>query len=1174
MATRLLVIHKQLVFAVTLKQALEQTGAFAVHPFTKAEAAFDFLRDHPQDIALVDFSLPGRSGARIVQQLRTLQPDIAIIVTPQLSAIDMRNLGVQASIESPFTARDLLPLLQNALDEVPSENIGSMLPPPESGQMTTSNLGDQKRIKRQQMGTTQNLGDGSLLNSNEPSQIHRFDSSAEAEDEADKPQTKPLVNNPLRPAQNAEQDSERNKPVTRPFIDNAAPIKPLTNRVDPFKTRNLDDVELNNMHPPTTRPFVDDSGAQQTPPVDRFQTRNLQDDSHEEAKPDTKILADMPPENYPVDTRRLGSEEDSPQTRDLGRQTNLDPMGTRPLDSAALPPTPPEFSSLDRVLQSFGMAEPPPDEMDTPSVPTKDSDALRQFIATNSGEFDAESFDDVLGAIEPDNPEVPKKQRQVDFEGLVKSMQRDEPQRRLPDRQQQQLLDFVLTTGMDSVLKEIEKTKTGLLPKIKIQPPLPEVNSLPTRPPTETSFRKLAQEEPPLPTLEQNGTVSDLLVGISDSNFRDVLALLNDADSSSVVQTPKPVVAPEPRQPDTIYFDDFLQSTTVDSDSVPVAPQPKVTRENYDFNFDDSDDNDGATVAGVVLRSTQENTSIPGEFSLDQLMSDINDRLTSHKLKVRPLPSWDMDTTAFHAPITDVPELPTDNTKSANRRMPGEPSFLPEMFPPDEIIPPELPPLEASEIMSEVWTTRASEPSLETIEPVDENAETIMEPGYFDEAVYDETIVHEPVTAIDADLFSGILDEGAADDETLRYDEEAESSSNQTAFDWNEPDVTIEVEPSENEFMSSQFEAELDSSPVDDFDTRTTFAEIEQNVDDYSTIAPEERFTPETTQAENANNWETGWDVPEVEAESVVENFSDAWIAPEETEPTAENVSEAWDTSIEAEPELVAAVETPPTALSEEARIAQLALNLTQVSLEVSAEGTILTRNNQIIALAGHLSQQDTIELGTVINNDWGTGGQGARLRFITLPSSGKEYMLYSTGTEDDLILSMIFAGSTPLRIIRQQGQRLVKALGEVPEVKSTTAAITPASRRDIQAVEEALEPYAYVWLVRDPEQRLNSAVAQSITAGLMTQLSELHWQIEQLQVQDEYIYLYANVPGETPSYAVIRELKQRAASIAQKQDNNLETQGLWADSYLVLSPGRELAPDEIQEFVDFQRMM
>ncbi len=1164
MATRLLVIHKQLVFAVTIKQALEQTGGFAVHPFTKAEAAFDFLRDHPQDIALVDFNLPGRSGMRVIQQLRTLQPDIAIIVTPQLSASDMRSFGVQASLNSPFTARDLLPLLQNVLDEVPSDNLGTVPPPPMDGQMTTSNLGDQKRIKRQQMGTTQNLGDSALTHSNEPSQTHIL--NPQTEDEADKPQTKELVDNPLRRpypiASDSEPDIRMSKLTTQPLVEQHPPVIPKTSNSDPFKTRNLDDIDLNDMRPPKTKPLVDDA----VPPasnVDRFQTRNLQDDSDSEPKADTRILPDMPsiPEIDSLTTRRLDSnqpyEADTPQTRDLGRQQPaFDPFGTRPLGETTAPPAPPEFSSLDRVLQSFGMEEPPADDMDTPAVPTKDSDALRQFIATNTGEFDAGSFDDVLGAIEPDITDTPKKQRQVDFEGLVKSMQRDEPQSRLPDRQQQQLLDFVLTTGMDSVLKEIEKTKTGTLPKVLNNRPNtpPEVppQSPPKRPPVETSFRKLAEEEPPLPTLEENGTVSDLLVGISDSNFRDVLALLNEAgDSQQSAAQNRPPAQPEANQTDTGFFEDFLQSTNPDSDSVPVTRPPRAPQENYGFNFDYNDDDDGATVAGVVLRSTQENTSTPGEFSLDQLMSDINNRLTTHKLKVRPLPSWDMDTTAFHAPVTDIPETPkVSSTNPVSKRMPGEPSFLPEMFPPDEIIPRELPPLDTEAEAAEVWTTRASEPSLEQIEAVDADAETMVEPGYFD-----ETVAGEPAT-IDADLFSGIMEDSASIDDGARYDDQTESSENQFAFDWNEPDQTVESSPLEEDLILPEAESVIEVPEVDEWDTLATQPETAIPVEDFDSFNPEEVIPAEEA---IVDNWDTDWAATDIasDPELAVENISDVWDMP---------------APVEAEP--IPPVETHAAALTEEARIAQLALNLTQVSLETSAEGTILTRKNQIIALAGHLSQEDTIELQNAIHNDWGTGGDGARLRFITLPSSNKEYMLYSTGTEDDLILSMIFAGTTPLRVIRQQGQRLVKALGEVPESKPTNA-IVSTPRREVQPpIEESLEPNAYVWLVRDPEQRLSSAVAHSISSGLMTQLNEMRWKVEQLQVQEEYIYLLANVPSETPSYTVIRELKQRAATIAQKQDNNLEGQDLWADSYLVLSPGRELAPDEIQEFVDFQRMM
>ncbi len=1154
MATRLLVIHRQLVFAVTIKQALEQTGGFAVHPFTKAEAAFEFLRDHPQDIALVDFILPGRSGSRIIQQLRSLQPDIAIIVTPQLSEADERSYGVQGSLNSPFSARDLLPLLQNALDETPSDSLSHEPPSVMGGQMTTSNLGEQKRIKRQQMGTTQNLGDHSPESANVPSQTHILPS--EPDYEGDKPQTKPLANNPLKPQ--------------KPFTDDSAPASndgvqtatPGTRKNDPFQTRNLgqDDPDSNDVASPENMPYAGDNLLD----ADRYKTRNLQDadEISNEQQLGTRIFPEIPQADAvdSLQTRQLhGDEEEDPvQTRNLGKQQPVDdPGSTRQLDNAgssAAPPTPPEFSSLDLVLQSFAMEEPVVDDMDTPAVPTKDSDALRQFMATSNNKDDAETFDDVLGAIEPNSTEAPKQQRQVDFEGLVKSMQRNEPQRRLPDRQQQ-LMDFVLTTGMDSVLDEIEKTKTGTLPKVTANQ-VEESRQIP--PPTtgkKSSFQKLAQEEPPLPTLEENGTVSDLLVGIADSNFRDVLALLNDTPESNTPTPPRGTKkdTPAPVQTDSAYLDDFLHTTNIDSDSVPVVRQNRIPADQS-FDFDFNDDTGGATVAQVVLRSTQENTSTPGEFSLDQLMSDINDRLTTHKLIVRPLPSWDMDTTAFHTPVKDDSDSSTGAKGRPSQRMPGEPSFLPEMFPPDENAAPELPLMEAE--VAEVWTTVASEPSLEAIESIDANDETRMEPGYFDEAADEEPV-------IDAEMFSGILENTSDYDDVPRYDDEAESSSHQSEYQWDEPAHIAEVteqwqEPEIPDEATPNWAeqnpvADDDPQPAtaagDDWETLEASPVVEESFMDMGEFAAVESQNP----AERADtNWESNWDVPETVSE-----------------PNAQAVIDEWDLPAPVD-------ETSLAAANEEARIAQLALNLTQVSLEVSAEGTILTRDNQIIAVAGHLSQDDTIELATVINNDWGTGGQGARLRFITLPSSGKEYMLYSTGTEDELILSMIFAGTTPLRVIRHQGQRLLNALGDVPEqaAKPATNAIATRSRREMQPVEVALEPYAYVWLVQNPEQGLSSAVAQSISAGLMTQLSEMNWQIEQLEVQEEYIYLLANVPGETPSYSIVRDLKQRAATIAQKQDSNLETQALWADSYLVLSPGRELAADEIQEFIDFQRMM
>src|SRR5688500_5293902 len=119
MAIRVLIINRQLVFAVTLKQALEQTGTFDVHPFTTADAAFDFLRDHPQDVALVDFTLLGRSGAKMIQQLRGIQRDLAVIISPRQSNVEelARNLNLQGMIDMPFGARDIIPLIERAVEQ-------------------------------------------------------------------------------------------------------------------------------------------------------------------------------------------------------------------------------------------------------------------------------------------------------------------------------------------------------------------------------------------------------------------------------------------------------------------------------------------------------------------------------------------------------------------------------------------------------------------------------------------------------------------------------------------------------------------------------------------------------------------------------------------------------------------------------------------------------------------------------------------------------------------------------------------------------------------------------------------------------------------------------------------------------------------------------------------------
>ena len=197
---------------------------------------------------------------------------------------------------------------------------------------------------------------------------------------------------------------------------------------------------------------------------------------------------------------------------------------------------------------------------------------------------------------------------------------------------------------------------------------------------------------------------------------------------------------------------------------------------------------------------------------------------------------------------------------------------------------------------------------------------------------------------------------------------------------------------------------------------------------------------------------------------------------------------------------------------------------------------------------------------------------EGARIRFITLASSGRDYMLYTRKTVGDFTLTMIFSGTTPLRDIRRQGRRLLDALATVPEspVDPEAQIIEQPPEPEAMVEPEVRQPYTYLWLLRDPNSSLSDQVSRTIRAALDMQLSGLGWDVHDLQAQGEYVYVRADVPGERPAYEIIEDLKQRSAALVQAGD----AASLWADSYLVMMPGRDLDPDEINQFITFERML
>lgn len=301
-------------------------------------------------------------------------------------------------------------------------------------------------------------------------------------------------------------------------------------------------------------------------------------------------------------------------------------------------------------------------------------------------------------------------------------------------------------------------------------------------------------------------------------------------------------------------------------------------------------------------------------------------------------------------------------------------------------------------------------------------------------------------------------------------------------------------------------------------------------------------------------------------------------------------------------------------SMSSTERIAQLALDLTQASLESSAEATLLTRSGVMVGHSGRLPADDLEELRLKLEAETVSAPPGeeqaqSRIKFVHLSGSGKDYMLFTRRMDeaDGLALTMVFEGNMPLSVIRRQSDRLVSALASLPEdaEESNTQPRTSAntSQRDVPAYDVPLDeaavaeeaaakaeqmplmdsalmpayggpmmPYTYIWLLRDPRASLGEAMTQTLIAGLDSQLTRLGWAITTLRVHDDFVYLHADVPGERPAGEVVSELKRMSAQMLAQRYSGVDVDGLWAEAYLALYPGRDLSAEEVRDFLNFVR--
>jgi CheY-like chemotaxis protein len=284
--------------------------------------------------------------------------------------------------------------------------------------------------------------------------------------------------------------------------------------------------------------------------------------------------------------------------------------------------------------------------------------------------------------------------------------------------------------------------------------------------------------------------------------------------------------------------------------------------------------------------------------------------------------------------------------------------------------------------------------------------------------------------------------------------------------------------------------------------------------------------------------------------------------------------------------------------------VASLAVQLTQINVESTAQITILSRGTVPVGAAGSSAIQLTPErvdsIVASINKLWGDSEEPVLMRYVHMPGLG-DFLLWSTRTVDSLTLSMLFPGDVPYRAVKQQAKQLLEALARTPEPppplpvsmpeEEPEAAKTlhsrPTDLKPPEGLHEALADIAAEQMAQNPQiappriegpytaydvawlPRMESIPYEllQIIPDAITQIAWARsWQIDAIDVHESYVSLRISIPAsEAPSPAIDTLMQESALRV--------DVPDLWSDAYFIVQASEDgMTEQEIAEFIDFQR--
>jgi DNA-binding NarL/FixJ family response regulator len=307
-----------------------------------------------------------------------------------------------------------------------------------------------------------------------------------------------------------------------------------------------------------------------------------------------------------------------------------------------------------------------------------------------------------------------------------------------------------------------------------------------------------------------------------------------------------------------------------------------------------------------------------------------------------------------------------------------------------------------------------------------------------------------------------------------------------------------------------------------------------------------------------------------------------------------------------------------PIPSSADARIAGLAVQLTQLTVDTSARVTMLSRGEKLIDAAGQLPPEIIPDAFNAIMALWRRQQSEADdevgktlITDLTIPGGG-DFLLFSTPTVDDMTLSMLFSADTSMRSLRRQGKEMAAALNAHPEPPAppvaaappepsaptldpaatsaevapaladvvepsqplTTLAVpvtteAPSAASDLPATTEApsappaaLTGYGAVWLLREGE-----TMPADVEAALRVTAYERGWVLAAVACGPDFVNVQIDLPITLlPMNAVDAIMQECAERLGYPADV------LWEESHYIIPTGRLASEREIATFRDFHR--